>query len=170
MKPDWDKLMDEMNTSEGKLVADVDCTSEGGKPLCEANGVRGYPTLKWGDPASLEDYPGARDYGSLKKFAEEQLKPICSPSNIDLCNDDQKAEINKFLALGVEGLEKEVESKQGELEKIEADFKTFVEDLQEKYAAATEKKDDDISKVKASGLSLMQKCLTSLKQENRDEL
>ena len=29
----------------GKLVAHVDCTAEG-KPLCDANGVKGFPTLK----------------------------------------------------------------------------------------------------------------------------
>lgn len=170
MKPDWDKLMEEFKDSDGKLVADVDCTSDGGKPLCDANGVRGYPTLKWGDPAGLEDYSGARDYDSLKKFAEENLKPICSPSNIDLCDDEQKADINKFLALGVEGLEKEVTSKKGELEKIEEDFKAFVEGLQKQYADATKKKEDDIAEVKASGLSLMQKCLLSLKKEKHDEL
>lgn len=170
MKPDWDKLMEEFNSADGKLVADIDCTSDGGKPLCDANGVRGYPTLKWGDPASLEDYSGARDYASLKKFAEENLKPICSPSNIDLCDDDEKAGIKKYLAMGKEGLEKEVASMQGELEKLEADFKTFVEGLQKQYADATKKKDEDVAKVKASGLSLMQKCLASLKQEKKDEL
>jgi hypothetical protein len=170
MKPDWDKLMEEFKDADGKLVGDVDCTSDGGKPLCDANGVRGYPTLKWGDPAGLEDYSGGRDYDSLKKFAEENLKPICSPSNMDLCGDDEKAEIEKYLALGAEGLEKEVEAKKGELEKIEADFKAFISGLQDQYSDATKKKEEDVAKVKASGLSLMQKCLASLKQEKRDEL
>ena len=40
------------------LVADVDCTTEG-KPLCEENGVQGFPTIKWGSPDALEDYEGA---------------------------------------------------------------------------------------------------------------
>ena len=46
MKPDWDKLMDAFADSTTALVADVDCTADG-KPLCDANGVRGYPTIKW---------------------------------------------------------------------------------------------------------------------------
>ena len=75
MKPAWDTLMEEFKDSKTQIVADVDCTSDGGKPLCEANGVRGYPTLKWGDPASLEDYSGGRDLATLRKFAEENLKP-----------------------------------------------------------------------------------------------
>ena len=71
MKPDWDKLMEEFKDSETQLVGEVDCTSDGGKPLCEANDVRGYPTLKWGDPDSLEDYQGARTLDALQGFAKE---------------------------------------------------------------------------------------------------
>ena len=44
MKPDWDKLMEEFNSSDNQLIADVDCTGDG-QPLCE--GVQGFPTLKW---------------------------------------------------------------------------------------------------------------------------
>ena len=92
MKPDWDKLAEKFAGSATQLVADVDCTTEG-KPLCDANGVRGYPTIKWGDPADLQDYQGGRDYVALEKFATENLKPVCSPKNIDLCDDDKKADI-----------------------------------------------------------------------------
>merc|ERR1711966_226027 len=56
------------------------------KPLCDANGVKGFPTLKWGDPADLQDYQGGRSLDDLKKFAEENLKPQCSVANIDLCD------------------------------------------------------------------------------------
>jgi len=111
MKPTWDTLMGEFADSKTQLVGDVDCTSDGGKPLCDANGVKGYPTLKWGDPAGLEDYSGGRDLEKLRTFVEENLKPICSPSNIDLCDDDKKVEIKKFLDMGEEALEKEVAAK-----------------------------------------------------------
>ena len=33
-------------------------------------GVRGYPTIKHGDPNNLEDYKGGRDYSALEKFAK----------------------------------------------------------------------------------------------------
>ena len=97
MKPDWDKVMAEVNGKGSTLVGDVDCTAAG-KPLCDSNGVQGFPTIKHGDPSALEDYQGGRDYASLIKFAEG-LKPSCSPSNIDLCDDDAKAEINKFMEM-----------------------------------------------------------------------
>ena len=47
--------MGEFEGSATQLIADVDCTA-GGKDLCDANGVRGYPTLKWGSPDDLQDY------------------------------------------------------------------------------------------------------------------
>ena len=92
MKPAWDKLMDAFADSKTALVGDVDCTAAG-KPLCDSNGVQGFPTIKWGDPSALEDYQGGRDFDGLKKFADENLKPMCSPSNIDLCDDDKKKQI-----------------------------------------------------------------------------
>ena len=30
--------------------------------------VQGFPTIKWGDPSSLEDYKGGRDYEALNIF------------------------------------------------------------------------------------------------------
>ena len=70
MKPAWDKLMDAFADSKTALVADVDCTAAG-KPLCDSNGVKGFPTIKYGDPSDLQDYKGGRDLKSLKKHAEE---------------------------------------------------------------------------------------------------
>ena len=98
--------MEEYGSSTTQLIAEVDCTTDEGKPLCDANGVRGYPTLKWGDPAGLDDYSGGRDYDALKAFADENLKPVCSPSNIDLCDATQKKEIEGFLKKGEAELEK----------------------------------------------------------------
>merc|ERR1719479_810420 len=65
--------MKEFKDSKTALVADVDCTAAG-KPLCDSNGVQGFPTIKWGDPASLEKYEGGRGFDALKKFAEENFK------------------------------------------------------------------------------------------------
>merc|ERR550514_551631 len=104
MKPAWDKLMGEFAGNPNALVGDVDCTAAG-KDLCEKHGVQGFPTIKWGDPSDLKDYEGGRDFDGLKKFAEENLKPMCSPSNIDLCDDDKKAEIKKFQDMSDDDLD-----------------------------------------------------------------
>lgn len=168
MKPDWDKLMEEFNGSKTQLIADVDCTADG-KPLCDANGVRGYPTLKWGDPSSLEDYQGGRDYDTLKSFAEENLKPMCSPANIDLCDDEKKTQIQKLQAMSEKELDSAIEEAEKKQEEIEAEFKKLVEGLQKQYQEANEKKDKDLAAVKEAGLGLM-KAVKAAAGKVKDEL
>lgn len=161
--------MEEFAGSTHQLVGDVDCTADG-KPLCEANGIRGYPSIKWGDPTDLQDYQGGRDFDSLKTFAEENLKPVCSPANIDLCEEEKKADIIKFQAMADEELDKAIEEKEAELEKAESDFNTFVEDLQAKYQEAMEAKDATLEAVKASGLALMKAVKAHKVPAGSDEL
>jgi len=173
MKPDWDKLM-KQDFGETALVADVDCTAAG-KPLCEKVGVRGYPTLKWGDPNSLEDYSGGRSFADLKKFAKENLKPICSPANIDLCDDDKKAEINKFMEMSDDDLDAAISEKETLLEEAEATFKAEVDKLQKKYTELQAEKEAAETEVKDSGLGLMRsvkaaKAKKAEAGEEKDEL
>lgn len=169
MKPDWDKLMDAFAGSATQLVADVDCTTEG-KPLCDANGVRGYPTIKWGDPAALEDYKGGRDFNALKKFADENLKPVCSPANIDLCDADKKAEIEKFQAMSESELDELITTKEGEMAKAESDFKEAVSKLQEQYQKLMADKDAQLEAVKDAGLGLAKAVKATKKAAGSDEL
>jgi len=153
MKPDWDKLMKE-DFGATALVADVDCTAAG-KPLCDANGVKGFPTLKYGDPSSLEDYSGGRAFADLKKFASESLKPMCSPTNIDLCDDDKKAEISKLMEMSADDLDKEIAEKTKLLEEAEETFKSEVQKLQDQYQALMSAKEKAEEEVKDSGLGMM---------------
>ena len=101
LKPDWDKLIEDFADSPNQLVADADCTGAG-EPLCDDFGIEGFPTLKWGDPSDLQDYTGGRSYDDLKAFADENLKPLCSVTNIDLCDNDKKAEIKKYQGMTIE--------------------------------------------------------------------
>merc|ERR1712127_988577 len=140
MKPAWDKLMKEYEGHATALVADVDRTGAG-KPLCDSNGVRGFPTIKHGDPTNMEDYKGGRDFDSLKKFADENLKPICSPSNIDLCDAEQKAEIEKLQAMSADDLDKAIAGKEKKQQK--------------KYEQLQKDKEAALEAVKSSGLGLM---------------
>jgi|Transcript_44727 hypothetical protein len=154
MKPAWDKLMKEYAGHATALVADVDCTAEG-KPLCEQVGVEGFPTIKWGDPSSLEDYDGGRDFEELQTFAKENLKPICSPANIDLCDDAKKAQINELLKLSADELESKIAEKDAELKEAGETFDAEVQKLQEKYEALEKEKTEKQKAIKDSGLGLM---------------
>jgi len=172
MKPDWDKLMKNWNKGERaktSLIADVDCTDEKAKPLCETHGVEGFPTIKWGDPSSLEVYEGGRDYDALKKFAKSNLKPMCSPSNIDLCDEEKKAEIAKLQALSAEDLDKQIEEKKAEIKAADEHFQAELKKLQETYEQLQKDKDAKVKEVKDSGLGLMQAVLAAGKKK-KDEL
>ena len=75
-----------------------------GKPLCETHGVRGFPTIKHGDPSELKDYEGGRDYDSLKKMADS-LGPQCGPDHMDLCDSDTKTKIEGYLKMSADRME-----------------------------------------------------------------
>lgn len=168
LKPDWDKLMGEVNSAT-QLVGDVDCTADG-KPLCDENGVKGYPTLKWGDPSDLQDYQGGRSFEDLKKFAEENLKPLCSVKNIDLCDDEKKAEIEKYLAMDADALATAVAAEEKKIADAEEKFKSEVSKLQDTYQKLNEEKDAVVAGVKASGLGLMKSVMKSGAASGNDEL
>merc|ERR1719378_1478127 len=112
MKPDCDKLMGEFKSSQTILIADVDCTADG-KDLCNEVGVRGYPTIKYGDPNDLQDYKGGRDFAALKKFAEG-LGPACGPAKLELCDEKSKKQIEEFQALGAAKREELIKEKEKE--------------------------------------------------------
>merc|ERR1712110_328777 len=118
--------MTEFKDHKEVLVGDADCTADG-KSLCEEVGVQGYPTIKFGDPSELEDYQGGRDLDSLKKHAETKLKPSCSPTNLHLCDDAKKAEIEKLQAMSASDLDAEISTKEKEISSAESNFKSEVE-------------------------------------------
>jgi len=103
--------MEDFKDSPSALVADVDCTTEG-KDLCEKFEVRGYPTIKYGDPGELKDYQGGRSYEDLKKFAEENLGPQCGPESLDLCSDEIKGKLEGYMKMTSGRLEGKVRNAQ----------------------------------------------------------
>jgi len=167
MKPAWDKLMAEFADSKTALVADVDCTTEG-KPLCDSNGVKGFPTIKYGNPADLQDYQGGRDFDALLEFANENLGPTCSPDNLDLCSDDKKAEIKKFQDMGQEALQTKVDELEKAIKDADETFNTELKKLQDTYEKLQKDKEDATTEAKSQGLGMMKSVLASLKAGGGD--
>jgi len=163
MKPDWDKLTAQFEDNPTVLIADVDCTAEG-KPLCDANGVEGFPTLKHGSPDNLQEYDGGREFDELLTFAKG-LKPSCSPSKRDLCDKDDLAEIEKLEALGLEALQKQVTDAEKKIASAESKYKRQVDALQKKYKRYTDKKDSKIKKAKGTGLGIKKSVLAYRKKQ-----
>lgn len=152
MKPVWDKLMNKFADSETILVGDVDCTADG-KTLCSTAGVQGYPTLKYGDPNALEKYEGGRTYKDLEKFAAG-LKPSCSPANIALCDDAEKAEIEAIQNMDADVLAKEIADGEAAIVAAEELFKSSVDELQKTYKKLMADKDASVAAIKDGGLGL----------------
>jgi hypothetical protein len=167
MKPAWDKLMKEYEGSATALVADVDCTAAG-KDLCETHGVEGFPTIKYGDPADLQSYEGGRDAKDLKKFAKENLKPMCSVKNIDLCDADKKKLIAKYQAMDLKALDELISGKEAEEKTAGTTFDEEVKALQARYEALEKEKKDKLQEIKESGLGLMKAVRGSMKDANKE--
>merc|ERR1711972_168736 len=111
--------------------------------------------IKYGDPNNLEDYKGGRTYDDLKKFADENLGPSCGPNNLDLCDAEKKALIQKFQAMSAGDLDAAIKEKDDAMKKAESDFEAFVKGLQKQYEEANKKKDEDVAAIKDSGLGMM---------------
>jgi hypothetical protein len=136
------------------LVAESDCTAAG-KTLCEDMQVQGYPTLKFGDPAALTDYQGARDLDGLKKFAASELRPACSLSRIELCDAEKRAQLEMLQAMPAADLNAEIEKIEREIAAVEAQFKAEVERLQADYKKLQDDKSAAVLDIKLSDLAIM---------------
>merc|ERR1712159_468525 len=116
-----------------------------------------------------EDYDGGRDYEALKKFAMDNLKPVCSPTNLDLCSEEKKAEITAIQASPDDELTKKIEEKEAEIKTAEETFEAEVKKLQDTYSELQKNKDDTVKAVKESGLGLM-KSVQAAAKKGKEEL
>jgi len=162
MKPAWDKLMAEFDGHKTITVGDVDCTAEG-KPICDNAGVKGYPTIKQGDPANLEDYSGGRDFDSLQKFAAA-LKPVCSPAKMDECDDESKAKIEAIIAKDNSEIEEFIAVGDKKVKDSEELFDAKLEELQATYKGLQDAKEATATEVKDSGIGMYKAVLAHKKK------
>jgi len=162
--------MREFEESETALVADVDCTADG-KELCSKVGVKGYPTLKYGDPNNLESYEGGRDYDDLLTFAKENLGPTCGPDSMDLCNPEEKTKIEALMAKGLETLKAEIKEIDDTIKNAEEHFEKEVKKLQETYEKLQKENENAAAAAKDKDLGLMKSVRAFLQSEGKhDEL
>lgn len=174
LAPVWDELAEEFAGSESVLIADVDCTKSDNTNLCSKYGVRGYPTIKAftaSDPDG-KAYEGGRDLDALKAYADENLGPSCSPDTIDLCSDEEVAEINKYKSKDQAELQKAVDDANQAAEDAETTFKTEVEKLQKKYEKLSSDKDAAVKAAATPELRFIKMVLASMKKatDAKDEL
>merc|ERR1712096_124902 len=110
-------------------------------------GIQGFPTVKYGNAYSLEDYAGSRTFSKLQEFAKN-LKPSCGVANIELCDDEKRKSLEELLNLSDEDLKALVDDADEILNDVETTFKQDVEKLQKAYQELQEKYTIDLSEAK----------------------
>jgi gas vesicle protein len=138
MKPDWDALGEEFENSKKVLIADVDCTLDKNKKLCESQGVTGYPTLKYYLPGEREgiDYTGERDLETMRKFVKT-LGPPCTPKSLNRCSAEDKLALEALMTKEVTELSELLETTTTELSSAQQKHEELLKSLQEQYQAST---------------------------------
>jgi protein disulfide-isomerase-like protein len=160
IKPVWDELMLEYESSESVLIADVDCIGDG-KPLCDQNGVKGFPTIKWGVPGDLQDYKGGRSKEDLNTFAST-LTPPCDVSTLENCSEEQVTAIDSLKEVSKLELKGRVSEYEQSLASIEDTFKDDVAQLQASYEKLSSTKASALAELaKASNIAIVKSLLSN---------
>ena len=146
MASDWEKLASEWEDNETGLVAEVDCTNEESMEICSE--IEGFPSLKWGDPDVLQDYDGPREYEEMAAFAKDYLKPLCGIKNLDLCDDETKALLDKYLTMPIEDIDTMLEDVNTKLEELHVAATEKIDALEEQINAIIDEYEVEGKKIK----------------------
>jgi len=152
MKPDWDKLGEHFNSNKGRAqIADVDCTVDSGKSLCEKYGVQGYPTIKYFSKETSEQgesYDGEREYNKLKKFIKQMSRPPCEVKSLSNCNQKEKEFINESKEWDETKMMEEKKAYSAMIDAAKAKHKELTDlfEKQKDEAMATMKKQEEAKK------------------------
>merc|ERR1711971_297935 len=96
------------------------------------------------------------------------LGPMCSPANLDACDEAKKKQINDFMALSDADMDKKISDGEANSKKVQTDFDEFVKGLQKQYEEANKKKEADIEALKAEGLGLLKAVKAHKKKANAE--
>ena len=169
IKDDFDKLAKAFDGQNDKLIAEVDCDGDG-SDLCDAHGIEGYPTIKYGDPSSLEEYELETEFREMKEFASSNLKPVCSPNNIDLCDGEKRATIEKFQSMDIAELKKKIATLEKEMKDASEKLEATQTRIEEEYQQLEEDKEDKVLAIKESGLMTMKMVYAAMLEDSEEDI
>jgi thiol-disulfide isomerase/thioredoxin len=150
MAKDWERLeQDYRSKSVGKevtdedqqssrhiLVASIDCGQQ--VQFCERRKILGVPTILYGDPSHkgvfLQEYKEDKSYEAMSKFVKKTLsQPICSPGNLEDCEEMARHRLMYFLSLGVWELESVIKDKLNAIQRANDEFQYQFDAMQLEY-------------------------------------
>ena len=145
--------MDDFEDSKTALVAECDCTVNA--DLCSKHNIKGYPTIKYGNPNDLQDYSGGRTIEDLREFAKTNLGPYCGPENPEICNENDKNVLDELMGMDVDNLKEMIGKREMAIQDAEKTFKTELEKLQSMYETLVKDKESQIDAVKDSKFGIL---------------
>jgi protein disulfide-isomerase A6 len=104
MKPAWDEVAESVNDSA--FLADVNCSDQ--EELCQANDVKGYPTIKVYKDGEVSDYSGGRTVEALTEYVETELSVPCNIATGDGCSDKAVKYAEKWKTKSADDAQKEI--------------------------------------------------------------
>lgn len=136
MAPDWELMAKEWVDHEQGLVGAVDCTKE--SRFCEEMKIKGVPTFFYGEPAYrgilLKQFTDVKTYKVMSEFAKATLiKPICSPVNLDACEETDRRQMMYFLSLGTWELGAVIRDKLDAIQMAQDQFQVEFDAMQSSY-------------------------------------
>jgi len=119
------------------VIGDADCAGAA-QSFCGQNGVQGYPSLKTFKNGRASGYNGGRDFGSIKRHVEKELKPkpACSLESKDACTKDDRKILEESEAMSkadrsakIKAVEAEAKEKQQTAKELETEAKKLLASL-----------------------------------------
>ena len=143
LAPEWEAMATNLNddTSSSLLVGEIDCSTYG--DWCETEmAILGLPTLKYGDPSYggvfLEQYADDRSTEALSQFARELVsRSLCTPTMTEGCDVEAKGQLEKFWAMSLSSVEKEIDRMEKMISDAETEFREAFDAMQMEYDEAS---------------------------------
>merc|ERR1719215_1841434 len=114
------------------MIGEVDCAGAG-RSKCDQLNINGFPTLMYGEPASMTEYKGPRDYKSLSNFVSRDLGKTCGPQALHLCDAETRAVIQGFNKKPTPALEQSLADLSKAVKDADAEYDALLKRLQEEY-------------------------------------
>ena len=86
---------------------------------------------------------------------DDHLGPSCSPTTLEVCDEEQKAILKKYLAMSAAERKEIVDGVENSIAELEENFKSAVAELQATYTKLEKEKDDVLSAVNTKELQLL---------------
>jgi hypothetical protein len=159
LAPDWEQLAEAWDGDKVVLIAEMDCTSDA-RILCDEHRIRGYPSLKWGDPShptQFVDYKNDdQSFDALNRYTRENLKPVCSLNNIDICDDESRRGIEKVMEMTDKEIDELIAKEEKAAKDAEKEFGVEIGKLNAEHQQHIEEKGKKISEARAEKAKLVQ--------------